>query len=60
MKSIDDYDIEVIITLAAVMVGTVLAQKLYISAPLAMVTAGLVVGNDTVRENKMSETQRLM
>ncbi|WP_452229733.1 cation:proton antiporter [Lacinutrix sp. MEBiC02404] len=56
MKSIDDYDIEVIITLAAVMAGTVLAQKLHISAPLAMVTAGLVVGNDTVRDNAMSET----
>lgn len=56
MKSIDDYDIEVIITLAAVMAGTVLAQKLHISAPLAMVTAGLVVGNDTVRDSAMSET----
>ncbi|WP_034062408.1 cation:proton antiporter [Lacinutrix jangbogonensis] len=56
MKSINDYDIEVIITLAAVMAGTVLAQKLHISAPLAMVTAGLVVGNDTVRDNAMSET----
>ena len=56
MKSIDDYDIEVIITLAAVMGGTVLAQKLHISAPLAMVTAGLVVGNDTVRDSAMSDT----
>jgi len=56
MKSIDDYDIEVIITLAAVMAGTVIAQKLHISAPLAMVTAGLVVGNDTVRDSAMSET----
>lgn len=56
MKSIDDYDIEVIITLAAVMGGTVLAQKLHISAPLAMVTAGLVVGNDTVRDSAMSKT----
>ena len=56
MKSIDDYDIEVIITLAAVMAGTVVAQKLHISAPLAMVTAGLVVGNDTVRNSAMSET----
>ncbi|MFD2543378.1 cation:proton antiporter [Lacinutrix gracilariae] len=56
MRSIDDYDIEVIITLAAVMAGTVLAQKLHISAPLAMVTAGLVVGNDTVRDSAMSET----
>ncbi|MCH2489387.1 MAG: sodium:proton antiporter [Flavobacteriales bacterium] len=55
MKSIDDYDIEVIITLAAVMGGTVLAQYLHLSAPLAMVAAGLFVGNDTVRASTMSE-----
>ena len=55
MKSIDDYDIEVIITLATVMAGTVIAQKLHLSAPLAMVTAGLVVGNDTVRLSAMSK-----
>ncbi len=55
MKSIDDYDIEVIITLAAVMMGTVIAHKLHLSAPLAMVTAGLIVGNDTVRGTAMSE-----
>jgi CPA1 family monovalent cation:H+ antiporter len=55
MKSIDDYDIEVILTLATVMVGTVIAQKMHLSAPLAMVTAGLVVGNDTLRHNAMSE-----
>ena len=55
MKSIDDYDIEVIITLAAVMLGTAIAQQLHVSAPLAMVTAGLIVGNDTVRGTAMSE-----
>lgn len=55
MKSIDDYDIEVIITLAAVMGGTMLAQQFHLSAPLAMVTAGLVVGNDTIRSTSMSE-----
>ena len=55
MRSIDDYDIEVIITLATVMVGTVIAQKLHLSAPLAMVAAGLVVGNDTLRGSSMSE-----
>jgi CPA1 family monovalent cation:H+ antiporter len=56
LKSIDDYHIEVIITLAAVMGGTVLAHKLHLSAPLAMVTAGLIVGNDTVRNTAMSVT----
>lgn len=55
MKSIDDYDIEVIITLAAVMVGTAIAQQFHLSAPLAMVTAGLLVGNDTVRASTMSK-----
>ncbi len=55
MKSINDYDIEVIITLAAVMGGTVIAQKFHLSAPLAMVTAGLIVGNSTVRQSAMSE-----
>jgi CPA1 family monovalent cation:H+ antiporter len=55
MKSIDDYAIEVIITLAAVMGGTMLAQTFHLSAPLAMVTAGLMVGNDTIRKNSMSE-----
>ncbi len=56
MKSIDDYDIEVIVTLAAVMGGTALANHYHFSAPLAMVTAGLIVGNDTVRASTMSET----
>ena len=55
LKSIDDYDIEVIITLAAVMGGTVIAHKFHLSAPLAMVTTGLIVGNDTVRGTAMSK-----
>ena len=55
MKSIDDYDIEVIITLAAVMGGTLIAHYMHFSAPLAMVTAGLMVGNDTVRNSAMSK-----
>ena len=55
MKSIDDYEIEVVITIAAVMGGTGLAHKFHLSAPLAMVTAGLIVGNDTVRNAVMSE-----
>lgn len=59
LKSIDDFDIEVIITLAMVMGGTVIAQRLHISAPLAMVTAGLMVGNDTLRETAMSETTEM-
>ena len=55
LKSIDDYAIEVILTLAAVMGGTLIAQHFHLSAPLAMVTAGLLVGNDTIRQSSMSE-----
>jgi len=45
LKSIDDYDTEVIITIATVMGGTILAQYLHVSAPLAMVVAGLLIGH---------------
>ncbi len=55
MRAIDDFSIEIIITLAAVMVGTVVAHKLHVSGPLAMVAAGLIVGNDKVRDAAMSE-----
>lgn len=55
MKSINDYEVEVILTLAAVMGGTLIAQKFHLSAPLAMVTTGLIVGHDTVRDEAMSE-----
>jgi len=59
MKRINDHQIEVIITLAVVMVGTVVAHAFHISAPLAMVAAGLVIGNDKIRERAMSpETEK--
>lgn len=55
MRSIDNYEIEVILTIAAVMGGTLLAHTFHLSAPLAMVTAGLIVGNDKIRDSAMSE-----
>jgi CPA1 family monovalent cation:H+ antiporter len=45
MKSIDNYKIEVLITLAIVMGGYSLANFLDISGPLAMVAAGIITGN---------------
>jgi len=55
MKAIDSFDTEVLATLATVMGGTFLAHKLHVSAPLAMVTAGLMIGTDRIRQNAMSE-----
>jgi CPA1 family monovalent cation:H+ antiporter len=57
LASIDNYQVEVMITLAAVMGGYMLANKLHVSGPLAMVVAGLVVGNHG-REFAMSHTTR--
>ncbi|WP_435579861.1 cation:proton antiporter [Gilvibacter sp.] len=55
MKRIDDYNIEVILTLATVMAGTVIATHLHVSGPLAMVVAGLVVGGQKIRHKAMSK-----
>ncbi|QDV21835.1 cation:proton antiporter [Aureliella helgolandensis] len=55
LKSIDDYEIEILITLACVMGGYALASYFHFSAPLAIVVAGLCVGNDTVRGTAMSK-----
>jgi len=55
MKSIDDYSVEVLITLAIVMGGYMLAHHIHFSGPLAVVVAGLIVGHDTVRDSSMSE-----
>lgn len=55
LKAIDNYDVEVMITLAIVMGGYLLATKLHLSGPLAMVVAGLMVGHDTLRSTAMSE-----
>jgi CPA1 family monovalent cation:H+ antiporter len=59
LRTIDDYEIEVMITLACVMGGYSLASALHLSAPLAIVVAGLLVGNDTVRGTAMSKQTEL-
>ncbi len=43
--SIDNYQVEVLITLAIVMGGYTLAHFLHVSGPLAMVAAGIITGN---------------
>jgi len=45
MKKIDDYKVSVLITLSIVMGGFLIAQSLHVSSPLAMVVAGLIIGN---------------
>lgn len=57
MKSIDNYKVEVMITLALVMGGYSLAHYLHVSGPLAMVVAGIIIGNKG-KKYAMSETTR--
>lgn len=45
MKQIDDYKVSVLITLSIVMGGFLIAKGLHVSSPLAMVIAGLIIGN---------------
>ncbi|MDX5444411.1 MAG: sodium:proton antiporter [Hymenobacteraceae bacterium] len=54
MKSINHYQTEVLISLAMVMGGYSLASYLHFSGPLAMVIAGLFIGNHAT-ETAMSE-----
>jgi len=45
MHAIDEHNLEVLITLALVMVTYVLALRMHMSGPIAMVVAGLFIGN---------------
>jgi CPA1 family monovalent cation:H+ antiporter len=45
LKSVDNYQVEVLLTLALVTGGYALAAALHTSGPLAVVAAGLLIGN---------------
>ena len=57
VKTIDDFQTEILITLAMVMGGYSLCHFLHVSGPLAMVVAGLITGNKSIGEG-MSDTTR--
>jgi len=45
LKSVDSYQVEVLITLALVMGGYAFAHVIHVSGPIAMVVAGIFIGN---------------
>ncbi|WP_067681524.1 cation:proton antiporter [Tsuneonella dongtanensis] len=57
LASMDEYTLEVLITLAVVMGGYALCSALHLSGPLAMAVAGLLIGNQGVAL-AMSDTTR--
>ncbi len=60
LRSIDQYQVEVLLTLAAVMGGYALASHLHVSGPLAMVVCGLMVGNQGRARAMSDQTQRYL
>lgn len=57
LRSIDDYKVEVLVTLAIVMGGYSLAGHLHVSGPLAMVVAGIITGTKA-RDGMLSPVSR--
>jgi CPA1 family monovalent cation:H+ antiporter len=57
LRRIDNYTVEILITLAVVTAGYSLASRLHVSGPIAMVVAGLLLGNQG-RALAMSDVTR--
>lgn len=57
LRSLDEHNLEVLITLALVMGGYALAHKLHVAGPVVMAVAGLLIGNHGVKF-AMSESSR--
>ncbi len=57
LKGVNNYQVEVLITLALVMGGYALANAIHVSGPIAIVVAGLLIGNHG-RTLAMSATTR--
>ncbi|WP_110684815.1 cation:proton antiporter [Salinicola aestuarinus] len=57
MSRVDQYQVEVLLSLAMVLGGYTLATHLHVSGPIAMVVAGLVVGNHAWTHAMSSRTR---
>jgi CPA1 family monovalent cation:H+ antiporter len=57
LRSIDHYQTELLITLALVFGGYALAERIHVSAPIAAVVSGLIIGN-AGRAHAMSDVTR--
>jgi CPA1 family monovalent cation:H+ antiporter len=57
LKQVDNYQVEILLTLALVMGGYALASAIHVSGPIAVVVAGLLIGNHG-RMFAMSENSR--
>ena len=60
MRAIDDYPVEVLISLALVTGTYALATRLHMSGPIAVVVAGILIGNRGPIDALSDETQRFL
>ncbi len=60
MRAIDDYSIEVLISLALVVGTYAVAARLHMSGPLAVVVAGLLIGSRGPRDAFSEQTHRYL
>jgi CPA1 family monovalent cation:H+ antiporter len=57
LKGVESYPVEILITLALATGGYSLAERLAVSAPIAVVIMGLVIGNDGARHAMSRRTR---
>ena len=60
LDTVDDYKIEVLITFALVMGGYGVAMALHTSGPIAVVVAGLMIGNVLRKQHLSGKSQQTM
>ncbi len=60
MRAIDDYPVEVLVSLALVAGTYALANRLHTSGPIAVVVAGLLVGDRGPRDAMSDQTKRYL
>lgn len=58
LKTIDDAHVEILVTLGLVLGGCALANQLHVLGPMAMVIAGVFIGNEG-RRTAMSARTRM-
>jgi len=57
IATVDNYSVEILLTLGLVMCGYALALKLHVSGPIAIVVAGLLIGNHGRNFGMSSKTE---
>jgi CPA1 family monovalent cation:H+ antiporter len=60
MRSVDEHRVELLLSLALVAGGYALARALHVSGPLAMVVAGLLIGNQGRRLAMSDDTREVL